>query len=626
MKKKTPSHQNFYKFCTTPWTYCSEYEPKASIVWWVAQVHCLYIEDEDWLVCFDCDALEMKKKTPSHQNFYKFCTTPGTYCSEYEPKSLYCLMGCTGSLFIHRGWRLAGLFRLWCPGNEKKTPSHQNSYKFCTTPGTYCSEYDPKSLYWSMGCTGSLFIHRGWRLAGLFRLWRPGNEKRLLRTRIFTSSAPRPGRIVPSTNQKASIDRWVAQVHCLYIEDEDWLVCFDCDALEMKKKTPSHQNFYKFCTTPGTYCSEYDPKSLYWSMGCTSSLLIHRGWRLAGLFRLWCPGNEKKKTPSHQNSYMFCTTPWTYCSEYEPKSLYCLMGCTGSLFIHRGWRLAGLLRLWRAGNEKEDSFAPEFLQVLHHALDVLFRVRTKSLYCLMGCTGSLFIHRGWRLAGLFRLWRPGNEKKKTPSHQNFYKFCTTPGTYCSEYDPKSLYWSMGCTSSLLIHRGWRLAGLFRLWCPGNEKKRLLRTRILTSSAPRPGRIVPSTNQKASIVWWVAQVHCLYIEDEDWLVCYDCDALEMKKKTPSHQNFYKFCTTPWTYCSEYEPKASIVWWVAQVHCLYIEDEDWLVCFDCDALEMKKKDSFAPEFLQVLHHARDVLFRVRPKKPLLIDGLHKFIVDT
>ena len=243
---------------------------------------------------------------------------------------------------------------------------------------------------------------------------------------------------------------------------------------------------------------------------------------------------------------------------------------------------------------------------------------------------------------------------------------------------------MGCTSSLLIHRGWRLAGLFRLWCPGNEKKRLLRTRILTSSAPRPGRIVPSTNQKASIVWWVAQVHCLYIEDEDWLVCFDCDALEMKKKTPSHQNFYKFCTTPWTYCSEYEPKASIVWWVAQVHCLYIEDEDWLVCFDCDALEMKKRllrtriftssaprpgrivpstnqkasvvwwvahvhclyiededwlvcfdcdalemkkqDSFAPEFLQVLHHALDVLFRVRTKKPLLIDGLHRFIVYT
>ena len=88
-------------------------------------------------------------------------------------------------------------------------------------------------------------------------------KKRLLRTRIFTSSAPRPGRIVPSTNQKASIERWVAQVHRLYIEDEDWLVCFDCDALEMKKKTPSHQNFYKSCTTPGTYCSEYDPKSLY---------------------------------------------------------------------------------------------------------------------------------------------------------------------------------------------------------------------------------------------------------------------------------------------------------------------------------------------------------------------------
>ena len=208
----------------------------------------------------------------------------------------------------------------------------------------------------------------------------------------FVSSVPCQGRIVPSTNQKASIVWWVAQVHCLYIEDEDWLVCYDCDALEMKKKTPSHQNFYKFCTTP-----------------------------------------------------------WTYCSEYEPKSLYCLMGCTGSLFIHRGWRLAGLFRLWR---------------------------------------------------------------------------------------------------------------------PGNEKKGLLRTRIFTSSAPRPGRIVPSTNQKASVVWWVAQVHCLYIEDEDWLVC----------------------------------------------------------FDCDALEMEKKDSFAPEFLQVLHHARDVLFRVRPKKPLLIDGLHKFIVDT
>ena len=60
------------------------------------------------------------------------------------------------------------------------------------------------------------------------------------------------------------------------------------------------------------------------------------------------------------------------------------------------------------------------------------------------------------------------------------------------------------------------------------------------------------------------------------------------------------------------KASIVQWVAQVHCLYIEDEDWLVCFDCDALEMKKRDSFASEFVQVLYHTRDVLFRVRTKK--------------
>ena len=53
---------------------------------------------------------------------------------------------------------------------------------------------------------------------------------------------------------------------------------------------------------------------------------------------------------------------------------------------------------------------------------------------------------------------------------------------------------------------------------------------------------------------------------------------------------------------------------------------MVCFDCDTLEMKEKDSFAPEFLQVLHHARDVLFRVRTKKPLLFDGLHLFIVYT
>ena len=144
------------------------------------------------------------------------------------------------------------------------------------------------------------------------------------------------------------------------------------------KKTPSHQNFYKFCTTPGTYCSEYEPKSLYWSMGCTGSLFIHRGWRLAGLFRLWRHGNEKK-TPSHQNFYKFCTTPGTYCSEYDPKSLYWSTGCTSSLLIHRGWRLAGLFRLWCPGNEKKkDSFAPEFLQVLHHALDVLFRVRTKK--------------------------------------------------------------------------------------------------------------------------------------------------------------------------------------------------------------------------------------------------------
>ena len=360
-----------------------------------------------------------------------------------------------------------------------------------------------------MGCTSSLLIHRGWRLAGLFRLWCPGNEKkRLLRTRILTSSAPRPGRIVPSTNQKASIVWWVAQVHCLYIEDEDWLVCFDCDALEMKKK---------------------------------------------------------------------------------------------------------------------DSFAPEFLQVLHHALDVLFRVRTKCLYCLMGCTGSLFIHRGWRLAGLFRLWRPGNEKK------------------------------------------------------------LLRTRIFTSSAPRPGRIVPSTNQKASVVWWVAHVHCLYIEDEDWLVCFDCDALEMKKTRLLRTRILtSSAPRPGRIVPSTNQKASIDRWVAQVHCLYIEDEDWQVCFDCDALERKKKDSFAPEFLQVLHHAldvlfrvrtkclyclmgctgslfihrgwrlaglfrlwrpgnekedsfapeflqvlhhaRDVLFRVRTKKPLLFDGLHRFIVYT
>ena len=69
--------------------------------------------------------------------------------------------------------------------------------------------------------------------------------------------------IVPNMNQKASIDKWAALVHCLYIEDEDWLVCYDCDTLEMKKRTLSHQNFYKFHTTPGTYCSEYERESLY---------------------------------------------------------------------------------------------------------------------------------------------------------------------------------------------------------------------------------------------------------------------------------------------------------------------------------------------------------------------------
>ena len=58
-------------------------------------------------------------------------------------------------------------------------------------------------------------------------------KKRLFRIRTFTSSVPRQGRIVPSTNQKASIDRWAALVHCLYIEDEDWLVCYDRDALEI---------------------------------------------------------------------------------------------------------------------------------------------------------------------------------------------------------------------------------------------------------------------------------------------------------------------------------------------------------------------------------------------------------
>ena len=319
MKKKTPSHQNFYKFCTTPWTYCSEYEPKASIVWWVAQVHCLYIEDEDWLVCFDCDALEMKKKDSFAPGFLQVLHHARDVLFRVRTKSLYCLMGCTGSLFIHRGWRLAGLFRLWRPGNEKK---------------------------------------------------------RLLRTRIFTSSAPRPGRIVPSTNQKASVVWWVAQVHCLYIEDEDWLVCFDCDALEMKK-------------------------------------------------------------------------------------------------------------------------------------------------------------------------------------------------------------------------------------------RLLRTRIFTSSAPRPGRIVPSTTQKASIDRWVAQVHCWYIEDEDWLVCFDCDALEMKKRLLRTRILTSSAPRPGRIVPSTNQKASIDRWVAQVHCLYIEDEDWQVCFDCDALERKKKDSFAPEFLQVLHHALDVLFRVRTK---------------
>ena len=147
MKKRLLRTRIFTSSAPRPGRIVPSRNQKASIDRWVAQVHRLYIEDEDWLVCFDCDALEMKKKTLSHQN--------------------------------------------------------------------------------------------------------------------FTSPVPRPGRIVPSTTQKASIDRWVAQVHCLYIEDEDWLVCFDCDALEMKKKTLSHQNFYKFCTTPGTYCSEYDPKSLY---------------------------------------------------------------------------------------------------------------------------------------------------------------------------------------------------------------------------------------------------------------------------------------------------------------------------------------------------------------------------
>ena len=508
-KKKTPSHQNSYKFCTTPWTYCSEYEPKASIVWWVAQVHCLYIEDEDWLVCFDCDALEMKKKTPSHKNFYKFCTTPGTYCSEYEPKSLYCLMGWTGSLFIHRGWRLAGLFRLWCPGNEKKTPSHQNSYKFCTTPGTYCSEYDPKSLYWSMGCTGSLFIHRGWRLAGLFRLWRPGNEKRLLRTRIFTSSAPRPGRIVPSTNQKASIDRWVAQVHCLYIEDEDWLVCFDCDAMEMKKRLLRTRIFTSSAPRPGRIVPSTTQKASIdrWVAQVHCWYIEDEDWQVC----FDCDALEMKKKRLLRTRILTCSAP-------RPGRIVPSTNQKASIV----WWVAQVHCLYI---EDEDW-------LVCYDCDAL------------------------------------EMKKKTPSHQNFYKFCTTPWTYCSEYEPKSLYWSMGCTGSLFIHRGWRLAGLFRLWRPGNGKKRLLRTRIFTSSAPRPGRIVPSTTQKASIDRWVAQVHC-------W---------------------------------------------------YIEDEDWKVCFDCDALEMKKKDSFAPEFLQVLHHALDVLFRVRTKKPLLFDGLHRFIVYT
>ena len=53
------------------------------------------------------------------------------------------------------------------------------------------------------------------------------------------------------------------------------------------------------------------------------------------------------------------------------------------------------------------------------------------------------------------------------------------------------------------------------------------------------------------------------------------------------------------------KASIDRWAALVHCLYIKDEDWRVCYDCDALEMKEKDSFASEFLQVLYQARDGL---------------------
>ena len=177
-------------------------------------------------------------------------------------------------------------------------------------------------------------------------------KKRLLRTRIFTSSAPRLGRIVPSTNQKASIDRWVAQVHRLYLENEDWLVCFDCDALEMKK-------------------------------------------------------------------------------------------------------------------------------------------------------------------------------------------------------------------------------------------RLLRTRIFTSSAPRLGRIVPSTNQKASIDRWVAQVHRLYLENEDWLVCFDCDALEMKKRLLRTRIFTSPVPRPGRIVPSTNQKASIDRWVAQVHRLYLENEDWLVCFDCDALEMKKR---------------------------------------